>query len=249
MTVKLSASHMELLDRLRLIYGVGRTNLLYRCLVEYLVNEGHEIPGILGKELRTPRLNAEKTIERSLSDLEGYCRWLSDAITTSVGARRIVRVNKHTQLILAHRLASWPTLPPAKPVASPPPAPPPTAIGDGLSPIPQALFLPPAQADAVRAAADQVGSFSTLLRSSLDAFATTYGLAVPGATMPTFARYPPPPLALALRSFEEPCLAVLYAMGLIDKREDRAVARPSEDLLELFRALFLIPHTDAPDEA
>lgn len=211
---KFSQAHYELVERFRITFASPKTFFPFRCILEHCVRTGIEVPGIDQKDLRTPRISSTKTSARAATDLYNYAAWLTDHIRQSLTAKRPLRFHHATRLRLITRLARWS----ARDAASWKTAPVSIDASAYKRSAPQTIFVPLVYDDAVKQAAAAAGSFADLARTAMDAFAEEHEFTAPGTLVPTFQRFPAPPLVTIQRSLEEPVLAILYAMHILDSR-------------------------------
>ncbi len=244
-TTKLSQAHFELLERFRITFGSPRTFFPFRCILEHCLRLDIPVPTITAKDLRTPRISSTKTTARAVGDLNSYATWLAEHMRQSMASKRALRLTHATRLRLITRIARWPMR------DSTPWQMAPVAIDEASyrRSGPQSIFVPLVFDEAVKQAAVAAGSFSELARAAMDAFAAEHEFAQPGTLVPTFQRYPAPPLVTIQRSLEEPVLAVLYAMHVLDKRPPGDEPGPSAELDGLLDAVVrLTPSEPAQDD-
>lgn len=239
-TTKYTQAHYELNERFHIVFASPRPFFPFRCMLEHCVRIGITVPGIDPKELRTPRIGSEKTTARAVTDLFNYASWFAVHVRSS----KRLRLQHAVRLRLISRLARWPQRdlsPWQTPSAS-------TAIDVSNYRSPQNILVPVVYDEAIKEAAVAAGSFAELVRTAMDTFAAEHDFAAPGTMVPTFQRFPAPPLVTIQRSLEEPALAVLYAMHVLDQRPatDKAVLPPSPELHGLLEAVVRL--NDTQDE-
>lgn len=243
-TTKLSQAHFELLERFRMTFGSPRTFFPFRCILEHCMRMEIEVPTITAKDLRTPRISSTKTMARAVGDLNSYATWLAEHVRQSMASKRPLRLNHPTRLRLITRIARWPIRD-----TTPWQAAPVTIDASSYRRTgPQSIFVPLIYDEAVKQAAVAAGSFSELARAAMDAFATEHEFSQPGTLVPTFQRYPAPPLVTIQRSLEEPVLAVLYAMHVLDKRPPNEEPAPSAELDGLLDAVVRLTPSDSQQD-
>ena len=243
-TTKLTSAHFELLERCRITFGTTRTFFPFRCILEHCVRMEIDVPGLTPKDFRTPRITSTKTTTRAVSDLNSYASWLNEHVRQVATAKRGLRLNHATRLRIITRLARWPARENTPWLTAP------VTIDASTfrRSSPQAIHVPLIYDEAVKKAAAELGSFSELARVAIDAFAAEHEFAQPGVLTPTFQRYPLPPLVTMQRSIEEPALAILYAMHVIDKRPADDETPVSLELEALLDTLVRMPPTDGQQD-